>query len=70
MNNAQPGVTLTSSDPNDDTAEGLEGYSWDPAYQPLINGTTIFQITLVTGNTQQYRPKADPGSSQIRSANR
>lgn len=51
----QPGVTLrTPGDPNDDTAGGLPQYSWDPIYQPLINGSTIFNITLVTANTSHY----------------
>ncbi|MCB4791979.1 MAG: hypothetical protein LHV68_08835 [Elusimicrobia bacterium] len=61
--NFQPGVTLTSTDPNDDTALGLPGFSWDPKYQPLVNGTTVFMITLVTANTGHYLTANDTDGS-------
>ncbi|MDP2183257.1 MAG: hypothetical protein Q8K99_11900, partial [Actinomycetota bacterium] len=60
----QPGVTLrTPGDSNDDTAEGLPQYSWDPIYQPLINGSTVFNITLVTANTSHYLHAEDTDGS-------
>ncbi|MFH2070112.1 MAG: hypothetical protein ABIJ11_02710, partial [Elusimicrobiota bacterium] len=48
---AQPSITLTSSDPNDDTNVGLPEYAWDPMIQPLLTGTTVFNVPLVTANT-------------------
>jgi hypothetical protein len=55
---AQPGVTLTSSDPNDGV--GAEtGLGWDPCYQPLLNGTTVFRVALVTASTWHYLTAED-----------
>ncbi|MEO0223494.1 MAG: hypothetical protein ABIL76_00175, partial [candidate division WOR-3 bacterium] len=55
---AQPGVTLTSSDPNDGV-NAETGLGWDPCYQPLINGTTVFRVTLVTASTWHYLTAED-----------
>ncbi|MEN3013788.1 MAG: hypothetical protein ABDH23_04130 [Endomicrobiia bacterium] len=55
---AQPGVTLTSSDPNDGVGSET-GLGWDPAYQPLLNGTTIYKVTLVTASTWHWLTAED-----------
>ncbi len=54
FNNIMPAVSvlvkLTSTDPNDKSGSQT-GIGWDPLNQTLINGSTVYNITLMTGNS-------------------
>ncbi|MHB9154077.1 MAG: RHS repeat domain-containing protein, partial [Endomicrobiales bacterium] len=55
---ANPLVRFTSTDPNDGAASET-GVGWDPLDQPLENGSTVFMVTLVSGNSTYYLTAQD-----------